>query len=116
MATKATLGRRAGAGGLLTGVVVALFLSGCGSDQASSAQIASLQRQADSYAIDQIEVDWHEATSSKDVNLIVSLFATNGSLVAGTQTFTGTSALRNFFLHDAPPFFPTNNWEADTPA
>jgi SnoaL-like domain len=112
----ATRRRRAGAAGLLTWSAVALLLGGCGSDQASPAQVAELQREADTYAIDQIEVNWHKATATKDVNLIVSLFAASGSVVAGTQTFTGRSALRSFFLKDAPPFFPGNDWEADTPA
>jgi ketosteroid isomerase-like protein len=93
-----------------------LLLAGCGSNQPSPAQATAVQRQADMYAIDQIEVNWHKASASKDVDLIVSLFADDGSLVAGTQTFTGKTALRQFFLNDAPPFSPANNWEADTPA
>jgi hypothetical protein len=114
--SRPTRGGLAAAAGVLTVATLTALLAACGSAHVSSAQVASLQRQADMYAIDQIEVAWHRATAEKNVNLIVSLFADNGSLVAGTQTFAGKPALMNFFLHDAPPFAPANDWEADTPA
>jgi len=43
------------------GLALAVSLAACGGSAPSSTAQADLQRQADLYAIDQIEVKWHEA-------------------------------------------------------
>jgi class 3 adenylate cyclase len=74
------------------------------------------QKQADIYAIDQIEVKWHKATSMKDVDLIMSLFAPDATATFGTTNLTGTGEIRDFFVNKMGPFQPENNWVSDTPA
>src|ERR1700719_4748224 len=103
-------------------VVVAggMVLAACGSDQASAtqvaAQMAALQKQADMYQIDQIEVTWHRAASTKDVNLMMSIWADNATFQIGPRTYSGKDQIRAFFETKAAPFKPGNTWESDTPA
>ena len=103
---------------LITGVALAaaMLATGCGSDQPSVTQIAALQKQADMYAIDQIEANWHKAASTKDVNLMMSIWASNSTFQVGTQTYSGKDQIRAFFATKAAPFQPQNNWVSETPA
>ena len=107
---------------LATCVVVAggMLAAACGSDQASATQMAAhmaaLQKQADMYLIDQIEVTWHKAASTKDVNLMMTLWADNATFQVSTTTLVGKDQIRNFFETKAAPFKPGNNWVSDTPA
>jgi hypothetical protein len=75
----------------------------------------SAQRLANLYLIDQLEVKWHRATSKKDLNLMMSLFAPTVTLEIKGTTFTGKAAARQVFAK-AAPFQPQNHWESDTPA
>jgi ketosteroid isomerase-like protein len=94
---------------------MALTLVSCGSSENTAAQQAA-QRQADIYAIDQIEVKWHKAASMKDVDLMMSLFAPDATATFGTTNLTGTEEIRDFFVNKVGPFQPENNWVSDTPA
>jgi hypothetical protein len=76
------------------GVALALSLAACGSSEDTASQIAA-QKQADIYAIDQIEVKWHKATSMKDVDLIMSLFAPDATATFGTTNLAGTGEIRD---------------------
>ena len=49
--------------------------------------MATLQKQADLYQIDQIEVTWHKAASIKDLDLMMTLWAANATFQIGTQTY-----------------------------
>jgi uncharacterized protein (TIGR02246 family) len=101
-------------GGAL-GVVVVL-LAACGSSSSSSASEQSMQRKADLYAIDQIEKRWHRATSTQNVDLMMSLWAPNATLTVGPgQTLIGKKQIRRFFLK-AKVFQPENHWVSETPA
>jgi ketosteroid isomerase-like protein len=100
---------------LLMGLALALSLSACGSGQSSASQKA-LQKEADTLAIDQIEVKWHKASSTKDVDLMMSLWADDATFTLGPKILTGKAEIRDFFLHEAAPFQPGNNWVSDTPA
>jgi ketosteroid isomerase-like protein len=82
----------------------------------SSTQTSVLQQQADVYAIEQIEVNWHKASSRKDVGLMMSLWADNATFEVGIKTYTGKSQIRNFFVNEAAPFRPENHWLSETPA
>jgi ketosteroid isomerase-like protein len=96
---------------------ICVSLAACGqSDAAASAQVSSLQRQADIYAIEQIEVKWHKASSTKSVDLMMSLWADNATFDVGTKTYAGKDQIRNFFINQAAPFRPGNNWVSETPA
>jgi ketosteroid isomerase-like protein len=88
----------------------------CGSSGASASPPADVQRDADLYAIDQIEVDWHEASSQKNLDLMMSLWADNATFTVGLQTYTGKDQIRNFFATTAAPFKPANMWVSETPA
>lgn len=97
------------------GVLVAA-LSACGGSSINSAAQAALQKQADLYAISQIEVKWHKASSTQNVNLMMTLWAPNATFTIGPgETLTGKKAIRNFFVTKAGPFQPGNHWLSDTP-
>ncbi len=101
---------------LLGLAVIPLALTACtgGTVPTSSAQ-AEMQRKADMYDIDQIEVNWHKAASTKDVDLMMSLWADNAVFTIGGKTYTGKDQIRSL-IETAAPFQPANQWESDTPA
>jgi ketosteroid isomerase-like protein len=105
------------AAGSCSVVLVAVLLAGCGgSDKESSAAARAELRDADYYAIDQIEKVWHEAASTHDVNKMMSIWAPNATFNIGTATLSGAKQIRNFFATKAAPFQPQNHWVSDTPA
>jgi ketosteroid isomerase-like protein len=98
-------------------LATAALLAACGqSSNNASSQVPGLQKQADMYAIEQIEVNWHKASSTKDVDLMMSLWADNAAFQVGTQTLIGKQQIRDFFVNKAAPFRPQNTWVSDTPA
>jgi len=100
---------------LMIGLTLAVSLTACGSGQETASQQA-MQEKADLYAIDQIEVTWHKASSTKDVELMMSLWAPDATFTFGSTILTGTKQIRDFFTNQAAPFQPGNNWVSDTPA
>ena len=97
-------------------VVLAVSLAGCGGSGKKSAASEDVQRQADLYAIDQIEKTWHKASSTHDVDLMMTLWAPDATFNNGTETLTGKAEIRDFFTHKAGPFQPQNHWVSETPA
>jgi uncharacterized protein (TIGR02246 family) len=94
---------------------VVLALAGCGGS-GKSAEEEALQKQADMYAIDQIEKTWHRATSTQDVNLMMTLFAPNATYTVGPgKTYVGKEQIREFW-EKAPIFQPKFHWVSETPA
>jgi hypothetical protein len=84
--------------GCALGVIV-LCLVACTSSSASTETAQALQRQADLYQIDQIEKNFHEATTKKDIDQMMSLWAPNATLTIGPgQTAAGLSQIRGFWL------------------
>jgi hypothetical protein len=75
----------------------------------------SVQTQADMYGIEQIEKTWHKAASMKNLNLMMTLFASNATFTFGSKIATGKPAIRRVFAA-AGPFQPQNHWISDTPA
>ena len=76
-----------------------------------------LQRKADLYAIDQIEKNFHKATSKHDIDLMMSLWAPNATFTVGPgNTATGKEQIRNSWLKKSKAFEPTNHWVSDTAA
>ncbi len=101
-------------GGALGALV--LSLAACGDSSTSSASEQATQRQADLYAIDQIEKTFHKATSKHDIDLMMSLWAPNATFTTEPgQTLTGKKQIRRFWLA-APVFQPENRWVSDTAA
>ena len=101
-------------GGALAAVVVAL--SACGGSSGSSASDQELQQQADYYAISQIERDFHEAISKKDMDQLVALFSTNATGTFGPGvTVTGRDQIRQVWSGSVG-FKPETHWLSDHPA
>ena len=98
----------------MIGLALALSLAACGSGHETASQVA-LQKRSDTLAIEQIEVNWHKASSTKDIDLMMSLWAEDATFTAGTTTYTGKAQIRDFFLTKAAPFKPENHWVSDTP-
>jgi ketosteroid isomerase-like protein len=102
----------------IVGICIALVwsLAACSSGASTATPASDAQQNADLYAIDQIEVDWHKASSTKDLDLMMSLWADNATFTVGTQTYTGQAQIRSFFETQAAPFKAGNSWVSETPA
>jgi ketosteroid isomerase-like protein len=101
-------------GGVLGILVVAL--SACGGSSESSASEQALQRQADIYAISQIERSFHESMAKKNIDQMMSLWTSNATFTFGPgQTATGTEQIRQTWLK-SPAFQPATHWLSDHPA
>jgi ketosteroid isomerase-like protein len=101
-------------GGALAVAVVSLVACGGSSTSSASQQV---QRKADFWEIDQIEKNFHEATTKKDIGLMMSLWAPNATFTVGPgKTATGTKQIRRFWLDKSEAFLPTNYWISDHPA
>lgn len=93
------------------------LIAGCGgAAPPASSPAADVRKAADLYAINQIEVSWHKASSTKDIELMMSLWADDATFTTSSKTYTGKAAIRDFFLNQAAPFKPENTWVSDTPA
>lgn len=96
--------------------VLVLSLAACGGSSGSSASEETMERQADYWAISQLQKSFHEATSKKDINLMMSLYAPNATLTIPGQTAVGRGQIRQFWLSKSDAFRPTNRWISETPA
>jgi ketosteroid isomerase-like protein len=94
----------------LIGLGVLIAGNGAWGRSSSSTQIL-----ADKYKIDRIEKTWHKAASSKDVDLMMTLWAPKSTFTIAGKTYAGKKAIRQVFAN-AGPFQLQNNWESDTPA
>jgi ketosteroid isomerase-like protein len=69
------------------------------------------------WEIDQIERTFHEATTTKDIDLMLSLWAPNATLTVGPgRTATGIDEIRQFWLEKSTAFMPVTHWVSDHPA
>jgi hypothetical protein len=102
---------------LIFALLAAIAVGGCGAGSSPSPSLSvDQQRQLDQFAIDQIEVKWHEASSTKNLDMMMALWADNATFTAGGQTYTGKADIRSFFETKAAPFQAKNKWVSDTPA
>jgi ketosteroid isomerase-like protein len=107
--------RRLLIGGVL-GILMA-FLPACGGSNEDSASQAGLQQQVDYWEIDQIERTFHESTTKKDIDQMMSLWAPNATLTVGPgETAAGLDEIRQFFLDKSSMFQPDVHWVSDHPA
>src|SRR5262245_1454503 len=75
-----------------------------------------MQVQVDRYAISEIERDFHEAISKKNIDQIVGLFAPNATGTFGPgKTVTGKEQIRGAWLKSVA-FKPETQWLSDHPA
>ena len=96
-------------------VLAAGALAGCGGSGKPSAAQANIEREAALYEIEGIEKTFHEAATTHNVNLMMSLFAPGAVFNIGTETYTGLAQIRKFFATKNAAFMPQNHWQADTP-
>lgn len=97
--------------------IVVLFLAACGDSNMPSAAERDLQRKADLWEIDQIEKNFHKATTMKDIDLMLSLWAPNATLTVGPgETAAGLDQIRRFWLQKSTAFMPDTHWVSDHPA
>ena len=64
----------------------------------------------------QVEIIFHTAASTKNLDLMMSLFADDASLTSGGKTYAGKEQVRGYFTTIAGSFQPQNQWVAYTPA
>ncbi len=96
-------------------LVLVITQAACASSSAGSASEQALERKADLYAIDQIEKNFHKATSKHDIDLMMSLWAPNATFTYGPgETATGKKEIRHAWLEESKAFH--RNWLSDTPA
>jgi ketosteroid isomerase-like protein len=101
-----------GIGFLLLGVI----LAACGPSATDSSEDQA-RRVQDMWQIDQIEKNFHEATSLKDIDLMLSLYAPNATFtVGGGETAVGVDEIRRFWTEKSPAFESANHWISDHPA
>ncbi len=87
-----------------------------GGSSASSTSEEQLQRDADSWQINQLQQSFHEALTLKDIDLMMSLWAPNATFTSPGSTAVGKEQIREFWLTKSEAFKPDNNWIAETPS
>jgi hypothetical protein len=102
--------------GCALAALVAALMSGCGGASAASTADATVQKEADLYQITQIEAKFHRATSTQNLNLMMSVWAPGAVFNVDQQTLTGKAQIRHWFATDNKAFQPGNHWESDTPS
>jgi ketosteroid isomerase-like protein len=96
--------------------VISVVLAACGGSSAGSSGDQS-RRFQDMWEIDQIEKQFHQATTDKNIDQMVSLFAPNATMTIGTgETASGLDEIQSFWLENAATFEPENEWISDHPA
>jgi ketosteroid isomerase-like protein len=104
-----------GACALVVLAAVLALQTGGGTAKASTSN-AIIQREADLYEIDQIEVKFHRATSRHDIKLMMSIWAPGAVFNIDQQTLVGKAEIRHWFLTENKAFMPSHHWESDTPS
>lgn len=103
---------------LAAGIVAALvvpFSALGGTTSHAAAGTASLQRQADLWEIDQIEVKFHRATSTHNLKLMMSLWAPGSVFDIDQQTLVGKAQIKHWFATQNKAFMAQNHWQSDSP-
>ena len=88
-------------------------LAASGGSSVSSASEAQMRRNSDLWEIDQIEKNFHRATTRKDLPLMMSLYAPNATFTFAGTIASGKKAIREFWT-TSKSF--THDWVSDTPA
>ena len=103
------------AGGLAI-FLLGVMLAACGGSNSGSSDDQA-RRFQDMWEIDQIEKAFHQATTHKNIDQMVNLFAPNATMTIGPgETAVGLGEIRQYWLEKAAPFAPENNWVSDHPA
>ena len=97
--------------GMLVGALAA-----SGGSSASSTSEQEMRRNADRWEIDRLEKNFHRATTKKNIDLMMSLYAPNATFTFPGSTAVGKKQIRQFWLTKSLAFLPENNWISDTAA
>jgi SnoaL-like domain len=73
------------------------------------------QNPEDFMQIHMIEITFHEAGTTKNLDLMLSLFTDDATITAGEKTYSGKDQIRRYW-QAAGPFLSQNQWVAYTPA
>ena len=76
---------------------------------------ATEETAVDFMQLHKVEIAFHEAGTTKNLDLMLSLFADDAVLTAGGKTYTGKDQIKGFW-QAAATFQPQNQWVAYTPA
>ena len=97
--------------------IMLICLAACGGSNSSAGAEQKLQQEADFWEIDQIEKNFHEATTNKDIDQMMSLWAPDATLTVGSgQTAVGLDEIRRFWLEKSSAFKNSTHWISDHPA
>ena len=108
--------RKLAIGGAVGVFLLSVLLAACGDSGAGSSE-AEARRYQDMWEIDQIEKNFHQATSEKDIDLMLSLYAPTATFtVGGGETAVGIDEIREFWMTKSPAFQAGNTWISDHPA
>jgi hypothetical protein len=102
------------AAGLVAALVVPLSALG-GTTSRAAAKTASLDKQANLWQIDQIEVKFHRATSTHNLQLMMTLWAPGSVFNIDQQTLVGKPQIKHWFATENKAFMPQNHWQSDSP-
>src|ERR1700757_1821636 len=79
------------------------------------ASAATEENAEDFMELHKVEITFHEAGTTKNLDLMLSLFADDAVLNASGKTYTGKDQIKSFW-QAAATFQPQNQWVAYTPA
>ena len=89
-------------GGALGVFLLAIVLAACSGSEADSID-AEAHRYQDMWEIGNIEKQFHQATSEKDIDMMLSLYAPNATFtVGGGETAVGIDEIREFWTKKSP--------------
>ena len=78
--------------------------------------LAGMEENADDFMqIHKIEILFHEAGTTKNLDLMLSLFADDATITSGGRSYSGKDEIKHYW-QAAGPFQPQNQWVAYTPA
>ena len=93
-----------------------LMISGIVALCVGGAAMADTEENAEDFmAIHKIEIEFHRAGTTKNLDLMLSLFADDATLTSGGKTYAGKDQIRAYW-QAAGPFQAQNQWVAYTPA
>jgi ketosteroid isomerase-like protein len=82
----------------------------------TAAAIAGTEENADDFMqIHKIEIEFHQAGTTKNLDLMMSLFSDDATITSGGKTYSGKNQIRTYW-QAAGPFQSQNQWVAYTPA
>ena len=79
-----------------------------------ASQAATEENAEDFMGIHKIEIVFHEAGTTKNLDLMLSLFADDATLTSGGKTYKGKDEIRGYW-QAAGPFQSQNQWVAIRP-